>query len=146
MKPIRTSMNTCSSRTPEVRPWTPTQIFAVTFLFGIFAGSMCMAVNFGRLHERKKAIGWLVSGLILTAITTLFCLKTNVPPSAAPVLGVVAGLFFLVIQKPDFDAWKTVHWDSITSEAYQPSHLGQLFACAMLSLGLHVTALFLLVA
>jgi hypothetical protein len=113
---------------PAERPWTPIQIAAATFLFGVLGGSMCLAVNYVRLGDRKKAGLWAMAGILLTAGSMVLCWNVA---GLGYVLPAVFGLGYMLLQKPAFQSWKARHWDSVTTLTYKPNKLGQLFVVAI---------------
>jgi len=125
-----TMQKTMGSELPADRPWTPAQIFLVTFLFGILAGIVCFALNYGRLKEPKKGLFWAASSLVITPLTMVLCLQANIPMIGF-AMSLLFGLFLMLLQQPTFESWKEAKWNSITNEPYKPNELLKLFAVSI---------------
>lgn len=111
---------------PEVRPWTPWQILAVSFAFGAAACGIVTGVNFVRMGQSARAVPSFLAGIVVFLIQAGIILL-RVPEQNAQLAFVVSnlaiGAVFMLVQKPAFDDWKNANW---RGDSYKPNGIGQL--------------------
>lgn len=125
----------------DVRPWTPTQIFGVSFAFGSGAGGVIAAINFARLGRRAWLIPTALASVLLFLVQA-YCIVMLTPAEGQRIVGFLAnsalGLVFMLVQKPAFDAWKESNWGL---RDYKPNGLGLLILVSLVCLGLEIAAI-----
>jgi hypothetical protein len=125
---------TTAATTSDVRPWTPFQIMAASFVFGSAACGVITGINFARLGKSASLAPSVLAGIVVfvfQAAFILFAVPEQGTTMAFTLSNVVIGLGFMLAQKPDFDRWKEDNW---SGDSYQPNGAAQLllvgFACA----------------
>jgi len=131
-------------------PWTPTELLALTYLFGPVAGGMAAGINFKRLGKANLLAPSIFLGVVLFGV--ILVVAAIVPgvwgARAGGALNLLAGLIFLCLHKPIFDGWKLACWASEAHEGdrYEPGRLGELFlvglGCALLQVAVIAALLF----
>src|SRR5262249_51034575 len=128
----------------EDRPWTPLQVFAMSFLFGPVAGGVIAGINFARLGKRQYLVPSILAGAVLFVLVA--GASFLVPGTAGNTVGLLAnlgvGYGLLWAQQPSFAAWKAAMWaPAKEGEPYKSSRFGQLFLVSLVCLGIEVGAL-----
>ncbi|MFO0867037.1 MAG: hypothetical protein U0744_20750 [Gemmataceae bacterium] len=118
----------------DVRPWTPSQIFGVSFAFGSAAGGIIAAINFSRMGKTAATIPMAAASVLIFLIQAAI-IVFMVPPEGQRLVGLLInsalGLAYMLVQKPEFDAWKKLVWQD---HDYKPNGLGLLFLVSLLCL------------
>jgi hypothetical protein len=163
MAGLRCRCPSCSAaiRVPDAsapvsgNPWTPTQLFAASYVFGSLAAGAALGVNLARLGKRGLLLPCLLAGGLLflveawLAVTVLPHLISGSDGGRLVMLLerlVVSGVFLLLL-KPSFDVWKRANWiPSTTGQRYKPGNLGQFFLIVLACAAVEVIVILLLVA
>lgn len=126
---------------PEVRPWTPWQILAISFAFGTAACGIVMGVNFARMGQSARAIPSVLAAIIVFLVQAsliIFLVPEQSARLACVVSNLAIGTVFMLIQKPDFDAWKNANWPF---ESYKPNGIGLLILVSLGGLAIEIVIL-----
>lgn len=125
----------------DVRPWTPSQIFGVSFAFGSGAGGVIAAINFSRMGQRAWVAPMVVASVLLFLVQA-FVIVMVVPPEGLRMVGFLSnsalGLAYMLVQKPVFDGWKEQNFGA---GAYKPNGLGLLFLVSLVCLAVELAVM-----
>jgi WD40 repeat protein len=125
----------------DVRPWTPWQIAAASILFGAGVGGAVAGLNFVRLGKRQYLVPSVLLGVVLFVVAAglaIFLVPEDLARPVGFLVNLVAGVGFMLVQKPYFEAWKTVNWTPKPGDRYRPNGLGQLLLVGLAGLGVEV--------
>jgi DNA-directed RNA polymerase subunit RPC12/RpoP len=132
----------------EDRPWMPSQIAAICFVFGAGAGGAAAGINFTRLGKPRYLVPSILLGslaFLLMVLVGVFLVRGDAWRLVGLLMNAGVSLGFLLAQKPYFDAWKVANWTSAGGKAYRPGRIGQLFLIGFGCLALEAGVVLLLV-
>ena len=130
------------------RPWLPSQLVAVCWLFGPLACGAVAGVNFARMGKRAYLVPCVLAGAALFAVEALVLmfLGGSVQQLRLPALlmNLAVGLGFMFAHQPHFAEWKEESWVPRTpDERYRPTRVGLLFLIALGCAAVQVGIIFL---
>jgi hypothetical protein len=125
----------------DVRPWTPWQIAATSFLFGAGACGAAAGLNFVRLGKRQYLVPSVLAGLVVfvaAAALAMFLVPDEAVRLAGLLVNSAAGFGFALVQKPFFEGWRAANWRPKLGDRYKPNGLGQLVLVSLAGLAIEI--------
>lgn len=117
-------------------PWTMSQVFTTSFLFGPVAAGIITAVNYKRLEKPKYIFPCLLIGIVLFVfeiITITVFFKYENIGFIVLTFNLVPAFMFMKTQEPHFETWEMENWEYVSIDgSYRSKKIGGLILLGLI--------------